>query len=311
MLEVKIPSPPIAKIKSHVDDNNLDMANAIRGYMATLLNSIQFISKADFSYQGGRVADDGIYATININQLPEYHKVANLYSNINFEQAMIAQISTGNKHYGNDCPIANKDNLRQPIHTWSVRWITIYLWTMLRADFSMRFLASPKQLVNNNTLMDELIAGLGGSPNPQEKLPPKKQEQSNTTDNESDAKPINKQPEQAPVATERVVTGSLDPTLASQIAVDCIGIQALFNIIKKSNDRSVELHCMAQGMDFSQVVAEREVINQETIKELSEKIGGLLQVINDNPDFFEDPKRFKVIPAKQSRPDPIEESDPL
>lgn len=359
MLEVKIPSPPIAKIKAHINSNNLDTAKAIRGYMDTLTNSIKFIGKGDFSYTAGRVSDDGIFATIDVQQLPLYDKVAALFSNINFEQAMIAQIATGNKHYGQECPIANKNNLRQPIGTWSGRWVTIYLWTMLRADFSMRFLASPKQFVDNNLLMDALIERLGGAqaqaqteaikPTENEKAEPVATQEAKTdTNNQTPTEQAHEKPEpvdmlavfeaqgeaenqaaevkpeptantpttaeaatKKPEKAQQIVNDGFDTATANKAAADCIDIEALYKLIRKSNNEAVELHCTAQSMDITEVVAARHAMSKETANAITTMVGKLLTTINNNPDFFEDTSRFKVEPEPVPKAVPIEEDDPL
>lgn len=365
MLEVKIPSPPIAKIKAHISSNNLDTAKVIRGYMDTLTNSIEFIGKGDFSYTAGRVSDDGIFATIDVQQLPLYDKVAALFSNINFEQAMIAQIATGNKHYGQECPIANKNNLRQPIGTWSGRWVTIYLWTMLRADFSMRFLASPKQFVDNNLLMDALIERLGGaqaqtqpeaqaqteaiSPTENEKAEPVATQEAKTeANNQTPTEQAHEKPEpvdmlavfeaqgeaenqaaevkpeptantpttaeattKKPEKAQQIVNDGFDTATAKKAAADCIDMEALCKLIRKSNSEAVELHCNAQSMDITEVVAARHAMSKETANAITTMIGKLLTTINNNPDFFEDTSRFKIEPEPPTKAVPIEEDDPL
>lgn len=365
MLEVKIPSPPIARIKAHISSNNLDTAKVIRGYMDILTNSVQFIGKRAFSYTAGRVSDDGIFATIDIQQLPLYDKVAALFSNINFEQAMIAQIAVGNNHYGHECPIANQNNLRQPISTWSGRWITIYLWTILRADFSMRFLASPKQFVGNNLLMDALIERLGNTQNEPttdtaiaspdttqvvtkeaeaqlEKAVPANQNQVLLSEKNSSEDQVTKpeEPEdmlavfeaqaqkeaeqktETSTATtltptkkieeeERVTNKNFDIVTANKTAADCIDMEALCKLIRQSNNEAIELHCNAQSMDITQVVAARQVISKETATEITAMIGQLLTTINNNPDFFEDVTRFKIEPKPIPKPIPIKEDDPI
>lgn len=330
MLEVKIPSPPIIKMKALIASNNRNTGAVIREYMAILANSIGFIGKAEFSYKDGRVSDDGIFASVEPQQLPLYENVANLFSNIGFEQAMITQIATGNKHYGQDCPIANKNNLRQPIHTWSGRWITIYLWTMLRADFSMRFLGSPKQFVDNKLLMDSLIEQLSlhsnetfGAETVAQPVPPNepqssevsaKQRQTNTVeDNQNEGAQAQQTPESTPnkPAPERTVIDGFDATRASTVVADCLDMDALYALIRKSNNQAVELHCMAQGMDMAQIIAERENIRRDTAKSILKTFGDLLVTVNQNPDFFNDPDRFKVMPKEAPKPIPIDESDPL
>lgn len=314
MLEVKIPSPPIAKIKAHINANHLDMASAIRGYMATIFTSLKFVAKSDIGYQNGRIADDGIFASIEVSQLPNYPHVANMFGNIGFEQAMLSQIAIGNKHYGNDCPMADKNSLWQPIDQWSHRWVTIYLWTIVRADFSMRFMGSPRQLVSNNELMAELVSKLTCDATPEDQPIA---EQEALLNNESAANPpeqtTNVAAEIKEVELPKVTSkpNHLSATDAAKIAIDCIGIEVFKDIIKKSNNRAVELHCMAQGMSLNDVLKEREVINQETIHSLASKIGDLLCVINSHPDFFEDANRFKAKPPVIVSQAPIDESDPL
>lgn len=364
MLEVKIPSPPIAKIKSHISENNLDTAQVIRGYMDTLTNSIKFISKGDFSYTAGRVSDEGIFATIDVQQLPLYDKVAGLFDSINFEQAMISQIAIGNRHYGYECPIANKKNLRQPLSSWSGRWITIYLWTMLRADFSMRFLASPKQLVDNSVLMDALIERLGANQSQvaaqsevvlptataaptevaevsttpeitttaqQESLPTQKDDtdgqaltpkpaddilamfeaQAQADDVEQEAITAVETPTLKTDKAEQTINTDFDMVAASKAVTDCMDMEALDLIIRKSNNRAVELHCMAQSMDLVQVIAERQVISSETTNAITAMVSELLTTINNNPDFFEDPSRFKIESTKEPIVSPINEDKPF
>lgn len=330
MLEVKIPSPPIAKMKALIASNNRNTGAVIREYMAILSHSIGFIGKTEFSYKDGRVNDEGIFASIEPQHLPLYENVAHLFSNIDFEQAMITQIATGNEHYGQDCPIANKNNLRQPIHTWSGRWITIYLWTMLRADFSMRFLGSPKQFVCNQLLIDSLLERLGLHADesagdntatqslmqnePQASEAGVKQEKvNNKEDNQTAASETQQQLKSTPItpAQARVTADVFNAARASQVAANCIDMDALYALIRKSNNQAIELHCMAQGMDMVQVIAEREIIKKETSDSILKTVGNLLMTVNENPDFFDNPDRFKITPKQIPKPIPIDESDPL
>jgi DNA-binding phage protein len=161
MLTVKIPSPPIAKLQAYIDSNNLDADLVIKEYLAVVSNHIEHASGNALLYTDAMLKKDGLYATINVGRLPKYESMASLFDSLGFQQAMIEQINTGNRHYGDDCPIASPESLNKSLFDYPEKWLTIYLWTIVRAEYSGRFDNQTNAMISNAKLIDNLLEELG------------------------------------------------------------------------------------------------------------------------------------------------------
>lgn len=164
MLTLKIPSPPIIKLNTYIDSNGLDAALVVKEYLAIVSNHIEHASGNALCYVDPKLQEDGLYASVNVGRLPSYQVMASLFNNLGFQQAMLAQISTGNRHYGENCPIASPESLNKSLFDYPEKWLTIYLWTIVRAEYSARFDNQTNTMISNKQLMDNLLAELGTNP---------------------------------------------------------------------------------------------------------------------------------------------------
>lgn len=161
MLTVKIPSPPIAKLQAYIDSNSLDTDLVIKEYLAIISNHIEHAGGNALLYTDAMFKEDGLYATVNVGRLPKYESMALLFDNLGFQQVMLDQINTGNRHYGDDCPIASPESLNKSLFDYPEKWLTIYLWTIVRAEYSGRFDNRTDGMISNAKLIDNLLEELG------------------------------------------------------------------------------------------------------------------------------------------------------
>ena len=163
MFDLKIPTQ-LDKLKNYIDTTGLDTDAVVKEYMAMLSNSIEHASGNALLYTNAQLKDDGIHASINVGRLPSYESMATAFSDIGFEQAMLTHIHKGNSAYGDECPIADARSLNRSLFDYPHKWLTVYLWTIVRAEYSGRFNNRDNGMISNSQLTSDLLAELGTNP---------------------------------------------------------------------------------------------------------------------------------------------------
>ena len=171
MKTIDIIAPNYAVFKSIYGEevvNDKFSSESTDGFMQLLSNSITLLGGNALRYNCVELTAEGLTAEINVSRLPDYKRTACVLDRYGFEEEMIRQTIKGNKRYGSDCPIATPESLRQPLLLWCEKWLTIYLWTLMREAYTLSGtqnpLEAPTELISHEELMKTIETQLAQKP---------------------------------------------------------------------------------------------------------------------------------------------------
>lgn len=251
MRTIKIVAPSYDQLKAcHTDEEierNCDCM--AENYLDLLSSAIVLAGSANaLRYTHVNLTTEGLEAEINVSRLPEFNRQAMLLEAYDFEQEMIAQTIKGNKQYGDDCPIATHESLRQPLAVWANTWITIYLWLMMRVAYTIWASKSHERqttLIDNEKMMQMALSNLA-----------------------------NKQPRELPNFSE-IATEVVDYRV-----IDLISERVITETIAAMNED--QNNTTGIGSD------KKEAIKSVATQEFLTIIGELLEQVKSNDEYFKD-----------------------
>ena len=154
MKTVKIPSPSIKKLEYILAQSKVTGEVLIDQYMAIIASTLGYVGGTTLRYENERVEGNFIEATIDTRSLPDYRSMVETYSDISFQDELLKKIRKAHKVYGLECPLATPDKLGRSLNTWSDRWITVYIWTLLCCSEAKDSINDDADVINS--LLDEL-----------------------------------------------------------------------------------------------------------------------------------------------------------
>lgn len=255
MIEVKIPSPSVATLKEYIKNKGLSADDATDRYMTILATSVYDSTGSYLRYGHEGLGKDGIMATINLSRLQAYSVTEKQFSHLGFSAAMISRIAQANKHYGNDCPLANPESLNAHLSQWPTRWITIYLWLLLSVSRQVKDAKGNACLMEDKQLMATLMNEL-----------------------ECFSGPTRKQ--------------AMDAE-AYSLGRSAIDQKHINSLVRSLMVQTEDLTCRSQTLAFEERIGEQKRIQEDACAKFLRILGGVMHLAKTDDEYFGADKALK------------------